>query len=129
MDIATREDIENLVNTFYDRVKIDNTIGLIFHQMIGQDWSHHLPIMYSFWSMVLLETGGYTGNPVKKHIEIDKRYQLTQEHFTRWMELWNDTVDNLYQGPKADEAKKRALLMKDLISMKVQWAREGKTIQ
>lgn len=128
-DISSREHIIELVNTFYDKVKKDETIGHIFHDIIGADWSHHLPIMYDFWTTILLHTAAYSGNPVKKHIDIDKRIRLEEKHYKRWQELWNETVDALFQGAVAEEAKKRAALMIQLIDMKVQWAREGKAIQ
>ncbi len=127
-DITTRQDIELLVNTFYDKVKKDDTIGFIFNQVIGEDWSHHLPIMYSFWETVLLQKAGYTGNPVKKHIDIDKQIPLQDAHYQRWVSLWNETVDSLFEGANADEIKNRASLMMNLISIKIQMARQGKTI-
>lgn len=128
-DIASRNDIIRLVDAFYDKVKQDDTIGFIFNTIIGSDWSHHLPVMYDFWTSVLLQTPAYTGNPIKKHIETDKRIRLEEIHYKRWLELWNETVDALYSGSIADESKKRAALMMELISTKVQWAREGKAIQ
>ena len=127
-DIRSREDIEMLVNSFYDKVGKDDVIGYIFQQIIGNDWSHHLPIMYSFWETVLLNKAGYSGNPVKKHIEIDKKVPLQQEHYERWLQLWHETLDNLFAGEVAETAKIRAAAMMQLIDMKVQWAREGKSI-
>lgn len=127
-DIRSREDIEMLVNSFYDKVRKDDVIGYIFQQIIGDDWSHHLPIMYSFWETVLLNKAGYSGNPVKKHIEIDKKVPLQQEHYERWLQLWHETLDNLFAGEVAETAKIRAAAMMQLIDMKVHWAREGKSI-
>ena len=128
-DINNRQDIENLISVFYDKVKTDDTIGYIFHTIIGDDWSHHLPIMHQFWETVLFNKPGYTGNPVKKHIEIDNRLPLKPEHFARWLALWNETIDELFAGPTADEAKKRASLMMQLISMKIDMSRRGNFIQ
>ncbi|HXS36921.1 MAG TPA: group III truncated hemoglobin [Flavipsychrobacter sp.] len=127
-DIQDRSDIEQLVNSFYDKVKKDNDIGPIFLNIIGNDWSHHLPIMYQFWETILLGVPGYTGNPVKKHMEIDRKIHLEDKHYAKWILLWTETVDELFTGSIAEEAKKRAKLMMDLISYKVSWAREGKTI-
>ncbi len=127
-DIKDDKDIEFLVNAFYDKVKKDDTIGHIFHKIIGEDWSHHLPIMYSFWGMVLLGKTGYAGNPVKKHVAVDRAVPLTEAHYARWVQLWNTTVDSLFAGEKAEEAKKRAAIMMQLISMKVQAARDNKSI-
>lgn len=129
MDIGTEADIQQLVDSFYGRVRADDVLGHIFQTIIGNDWSHHLPIMYNFWGMVLLQKGDYTGNPVQKHIAIDKQIPLQPAHYERWLELWKETVNELFAGPVADEAIKRATLMLSLISNKVQWARDGKLIQ
>jgi hemoglobin len=127
-DITTDNDIMLLVNTFYDKVRLDETIGHIFKNIIGDDWSHHLPIMYRFWGSVLLNTPGYTGNVIKKHVDIDKRITLQKEHYDRWLALWTETVDDLFVGENAEQAKNRASLMIHLIGMKVEMARLGKSL-
>lgn len=127
-DINNRQDVEQLVNTFYDKVKADTTIGHIFQTIIGDDWSHHLPVMYSFWETVLFGKAGYVGNPIKKHIDLDKQIPLEKAHYDRWQALWNETVDTLFAGPIADDAKYKAGNMVNLISMKVVMARDGKSI-
>lgn len=129
MDINTHKDIELLVNTFYDAVKNDTTIQHIFKAIIGDDWSHHLPVMYNFWGTVLLGEPGYSGNAVAKHIEIDKKIPLKKEHFQAWLRLWQATVDQLFTGPKAEEAKKRAQLMLQLISIKVEQSHDKNFIR
>lgn len=128
-DIQSRADIELLINSFYDKVKADVKIGFIFHDIIGADWSHHLPIMYQFWDMVLFTTPGYAGNPTRKHVDIDAKIKLTNEHFERWVELWDETIDQLFAGEKAEETKQRAQLMADLISAKVDMSGGGTLIQ
>ncbi|MCW3121825.1 MAG: hypothetical protein JWQ38_1317 [Flavipsychrobacter sp.] len=128
-DIVETVDIELLIDTFYDRVKQDATIGHIFSTIIGDDWSHHLPVMYRFWESVLFSKPGYTGNPIKKHIDIDKRIPFEKAHFDRWLELWNETVDSLFDGEIAAQAKNRAMLMANLISMKVEMSRDSNFIQ
>lgn len=128
-DVATRMDIELLVNSFYDKVRQDGVLGYIFGEIIGEDWSHHLPVMYMFWEMVLLNKQGYMGNPIGKHIEVDRRIRLEQWHYNRWLELWRETTDSLFAGPVAEEAKKRAGLMMELIKTKVENARNPNFIQ
>ena len=128
-DIRDKSDIELLVNSFYDRVKKDALIGFIFNNTIGPDWSHHLPIMYHFWNMVLFSAPGYAGSPVKKHVDLDKNIRLEKEHFERWQQLWDGTVDELFAGEIADMAKNKASLMANLISIKVEMGRTGNLIQ
>jgi hemoglobin len=128
-DLENKSDIEVLINSFYDRVKKDDTIGYIFNETIGADWSHHLPRMYDFWNMVLFSKPGYAGNPTRAHVDLDKKTPLKKEHFDRWVVLWNETVDSLYSGKIADLAKNRASLMANLISMKVEMSHDSNFIQ
>lgn len=128
-DIQTSTDIETLVDTFYHKIRNDATTGYIFNDIIGADWSHHLPVMYSFWESILFSRPGYQGNVIKKHIDADKKIPLEKEHFERWLELWNATIDELFSGTTATAAKTRAALMANLISIKVTMARDSKFIQ
>jgi hemoglobin len=119
-DITTTADVELLINTFYDKVKKDDTIGYIFNEVIGRDWSHHLPVMYKFWNMVLLTIPGYEGYPTRKHVEVNKQTPLKKEHFDRWLLLWDNTIDHLFKGEIADQAKTKAQLMAILIHIKIE---------
>ncbi|RYD58811.1 MAG: group III truncated hemoglobin [Sphingobacteriales bacterium] len=127
-DITTGEDIENLVNSFYSRARADETIGPVFNTIIGDNWSHHLPVMYQFWEMIAFGKQDYSGSPIGKHIAVDRKMPLTEAHYQRWLELWRRTVDDLFEGEKAEEVKKRAMLMIQLIELKVNTARGGKSL-
>lgn len=127
-DIETAVDIQHLVDSFYDGVRQDATLGPVFNNIIGDDWSHHLPVLYSFWSMVLLGTGGYTGQVIAKHIVVHQQMPLSEAHFSRWLQLWEETLDQNFSGPRAGEARKRARLMMDLIRLKIGAYRPGSTL-
>ena len=128
MDIETKEDIKTLVDTFYGRVRQDNRLGPIFNTIIGDHWEQHLPKMYAFWGMSLMGEGGYTGNAVQKHVAIDQQMPLQDAHFERWIGLWQQTVDELFEGKRAEDAKKKAELMLQLIRIKVDAGRTGKSL-
>lgn len=100
-DITNRDDIKLLVDRFYDQVKVDPTIGPIFAHV---DWPHHLPIMYNFWSSMLLGDQSYMGNPFQKHLPLP----LKTGHFQQWLKLFIKTVDENFEGQKAEEVKMRA---------------------
>ncbi len=127
-DIETKDDLVTLVNTFYDRVRRDELIGPIFNAIIGDDWSEHLPVMYTFWNTVLFGAEGYKGQAVGKHVEIDRKMPLKPEHFERWISYWRDTVDALFLGPNAERIKEKALTMLQLIQFKVEASRSGKSL-
>jgi len=111
-DIIARKDIEILVDSFYDRVRSDALLGPRFSHV---DWSKHLPIMYNFWSSLLLGDQTYHGNPFQKHADLP----LEQEHFTAWVKLFIEIVDENFKGEKADEIKIRAQNIAQLFQHKL----------
>lgn len=127
-DIETPTDVQHLVDSFYSRVRKDEMLGPVFNNIIGHDWTHHLPILYGFWEMVLLGTGGYTGQVIAKHIAVHQRLPLSEVHFSRWLALWEETLADSFSGPRADEARKRARLMMDLIRIKLDAYKPGSTL-
>ena len=118
-DIENRRDIQQLVNSFYDKVREDPSIGFIFNDIVKVNWEKHLPVMYDFWENTLFYTGGYTGNPMEMHQRLNKRVPLTAEHFNRWTQLFTSTVDELFKGEKALLAKQRAISISTLMQIKI----------
>jgi hemoglobin len=118
-DIENREDIEVLVNSFYDKVKADGILGPIFTVIIPVNWQVHLPVMYQFWDNAIFYTGGYTGNPMAMHAHIHKKIGLEEKQFDRWLELFNKTVDELFEGEKASLAKQRAYSIAKVMEQKI----------
>lgn len=100
-DITSREDIELLVDRFYERVRGDETISEFFRNV---NWVAHLPVMYSFWSSAILGEQSYRGNPFQKHLHLN----LGREHFEVWLTLFKKTVDDNFAGENANEIKARA---------------------
>jgi hemoglobin len=80
--------ISRLVESFYDTVRQDSMLGPIFAERI-EDWPHHLTRMKDFWASIMLESGRFNGNPMRKHIAIGG---LDEAHFTRWRSLWDRTL-------------------------------------
>lgn len=118
-DIENRDDIILLVNSFYDKVKINPLIGFIFNEVMAVNWARHLPLMYDFWENTLFYTGGYTGNPMEKHRRLNRVITLTTEHFKEWIHLFNLTVNELFSGEKAELVKLRALNIAKLMQIKI----------
>ncbi len=118
-DILTEADIQQLVDEFYKKVVADPLIGFIFTEVVQLSWQKHIPVMYSFWGSLLLGTNTYAGNPMIKHLELDKLVPLTKEHFERWLALWEGTVNENFEGPKADEAISRAKSIAGVMQLKI----------
>ena len=79
--------IEQLVRTFYDKIRRDPLLGPIFEARI-HDWEPHLQQMFRFWASVTLMAGTYHGNPMDKHRELP----VSAAHFERWLQLFDDTA-------------------------------------
>ncbi len=122
-DIETHEQVKLLVDTFYEKVGTNPVIGYIFTDVAKVNWEHHLPKMYSFWAAMILGDMRYTGNPMQTHINLSKMTPLTAKEFDEWLLLFNATVDELFEGPKATDAKLRALNISQLMLYKVQTAK------
>jgi hemoglobin len=118
-DIRNLEDIKLLVNSFYDKVKVDEFIGGFFTEVIAVDWEKHLPIMYAFWENVLFHTGSYNGNPMQQHMSLHKKSAMQKYHFDRWLSLFNETVDELFEGNNAIIIKQRALSIATVMQTKM----------
>ncbi len=115
-DIASPDDVRLLIERFYTHVRPDAEIGHFFTEL---DWDHHIPHITSFWNMLLLGVAGFQGDPVTVHKRIHGRLPMEQHHFMRWVELFSATVDELFAGPKADEAKQRAQAIAGMLHHKV----------
>ena len=123
-DISNRQDIQLLVDTFYIKVKADPIIGFFFTEVIQLNWDVHIPIMYDFWNSILFGKGGYKGNPVLKHVELHQKHPLENVHFDRWISLFSETVDELFEGNIATLAKSKANTMAQLMLYKIQQSGE-----
>lgn len=119
-DITERNDIEILINCFYEKVKANEIIGFIFNDVANVDWEKHLPRMYSFWASLLLGENSFTGNPMIKHIALNKLTRLTNHEFSEWLRLFNQTTDELFKGEKAEEAKLKASNIARLMLYKIE---------
>ncbi len=111
-DIVSQEDIQILVNTFYGKVLKDDLLSPFFQRL---NFEAHLPKMVHFWSFVLLDEAGYTTDVTQKHMHMP----LKKEHFDQWIFLFNETVDELFAGEKAELAKQRAFLIRWTIESKI----------
>ncbi|AOW09385.1 group III truncated hemoglobin [Flavobacterium gilvum] len=118
-DITNLEDIKLMVDTFYSNVRKDELIGSIFDEKIGDRWPEHLEKMYRFWQTILLEEHTYSGSPFPPH----KQLPVEKKHFTRWMEIFGETINSLFEGPLAEEAKLRAKNMAEMFNYKIEYFR------
>jgi hemoglobin len=119
-DITNEADIKRLVDTFYESINRDPLLAPIFNDHAKVNWAGHLPIMYRFWSSLLLGTTTYKGQPFTNHVPLP----ISREHFEQWITLFKQTVDSLFQGVKAEEAKLRAENIAHMFQYKLDWLKQ-----
>ncbi len=113
-DIRTFEDIQKLVNSFYGQIRKDELLGPIFNGHIPDEkWPEHLKTLSQFWEVNLLKDTGFRANPRGKHLGVDKNlnHSIEPQHFERWLQIWFVTLDSLYLGKVAEQAKVMAMNM------------------
>ncbi|MBD0778401.1 group III truncated hemoglobin [Maribacter sp. ANRC-HE7] len=119
-DIKNREDVSLLINTFYKKIRKDEILGPIFNNIIS-DWDAHLELLTDFWETQLFLKRKYYGNPVTAHQEVDDKtnHTISSEHFGFWLNLWFETLDELFEGETAWVAKNRAQKMSTMLFMQM----------
>ncbi|NRA10543.1 MAG: group III truncated hemoglobin [Crocinitomicaceae bacterium] len=111
-DIANEEDVELFIRSFYGKALHDERLAPFFKHM---DFENHVPKMIHFWAFVLLDRGGYKTDVTQLHLNMP----IKKEHFDIWIELFNGTIDSLFEGEKAKAAKERAFVMRSTIESKI----------
>ena len=128
-DINTREDVALLVDQFYKKVRANAILGPIFNQAIT-NWDQHLDHLTTFWESSLFMgkplKKKYIGNPLEVHVKVDQENNnsITEHHFGIWLNLWFETIEQLFAGENAELAKRRARKMGTFIHLKIFEARQ-----
>lgn len=110
-DIETRTDIDLIMRVFYEEAFLDDVIGFIFTDVAEVDIEKHLPVIADFWESVLFGDTAYAKpgrNPLEVHRLLDLKVKLTDEHFRRWLDLFCNSIDTEFRGPRAEFLKVRA---------------------
>ena len=130
-DINTREDVALLVDSFYVKIRNDETLVPIFNNAIN-DWEKHLNHLTTFWESSLFFSRKldkkYIGNPLEMHAKVDEENNnsITELHFGIWLNYWSQTLDELFEGEVADNAKRRARKIGSFLYLKIFEARSKK---
>jgi len=99
-DLLSPADVTKLIKTFYDKLLVSS----IKHYFIELNLDVHLPRVDSFWNATLFPEHAYAQNLMEKHFHLD----LKKEDFKVWLDLFWETIDELYSGENADSVKNRA---------------------
>lgn len=63
----------------------------------------------------------YAGNPLQKHVEVDKQFNnsINEFHFGTWLTIWHQTIDDMFEGSAAQLAKNRSRNMSTFINLEI----------
>ncbi len=118
-DILSRSDIKTLVDAFYKKVFADEKIGFFFVEVANIEVELHFQKITDFWGGILFQKMNYKGNPMETHLELNEKIALDTAHFERWLLLFNETIDEMFQGENTEKAKQSAISVAALIQTKL----------
>lgn len=118
-DIENNDDLYLLVDEFYKKLLCDSSIAYIFTEVVKIKLEEHLPILVTFWSQSLFNTGGYFKNLTNIHLDINAKEYLSPELFKIWLNHFNDSVDENFVGLNAEKIKTQALSIATVMQIKI----------
>lgn len=125
-DIENNDDLYLLVDAFYKKLLSDSSISYIFTEVVKIKLEEHLPILVTFWSQSLFNTGGYFKNLTNIHLDINAKEYLSPELFIIWLNHFNNSVDEKFSGSNAEKIKTQALSIATVMQIKIQNERKEK---
>ena len=118
-DIETRDDLMELMESFYAKLLADDTISYLFTDVAKIDLAHHLPVLVDFWDAVIFQSDTYHKNAMQPHLLLHGNSPLTKHHFETWLRYFKLSVDELFEGEKAFIIKERATSVATVMQIKI----------
>lgn len=123
-DIINLDDVKLVVDCFYEKVRQDDQLKDVFNNVIQDRWPAHLEKMYRFWQTVLLDEHTYYGSPFVPHAKLP----VGIEHFNQWLKLFYETVDENFEGAKAERMKWQGQRMAEMFHSKIEYYKNNPSI-
>ena len=112
-DLDSREQIGRFVDLFYQRLLADKELAPIFVDVAEVDLKVHLPHIKDYWCKLLLGEKGYQRHTMNIHRQLHGKRTLRREDFDRWLAFFVATVDDNFEGERAERAKQIAASIAD----------------
>ncbi len=118
-DISNREDLYLIVSEFYKKLLTNDEMKHFF-EMFQQNNSleKHLQILVDFWDNILFYSGTYNKNAMQPHIDLHQRKPFSKKHFEIWLQLFDETIDDNFEGKNTGIIKNRALSIATVMRIK-----------
>ena len=107
-DLNSRRRVEMFVDVFYLKVLADPVLAPIFIDVAAIELDQHLLHIKDYWCKLLLGETAYQRHTMKIHRQLHGKRPLLEEDFQRWLKLFVTSVDEHFQGEKAERAKRVA---------------------
>jgi hemoglobin len=121
-DIKNYSDLQLCITRFYELLATDKMLNPIFYDMLGHgNWTNHINKIADFWDTVLFAGTNYKGQSFLPHATM----QLEQKHFDQWLALFAQSINENFEGPKAEEAIAKAKTMAILFMSKINYYKEN----
>ena len=120
-EIEDRADLERMLELFYQKAFQDDLISHFFLEVVPLNLEHHIPVIADFWESVLLDGRSYRKNVMEIHLNISRISKIKKEHLDRWVKLFTETIDELFEGEKATLAKQRAASIATMMHLKIDY--------
>ncbi|UQN09478.1 group III truncated hemoglobin [Deinococcus sp. QL22] len=92
-------ELRALLWAFYGAVMQDGLLAPVFRTKLGPfpgaGWPVHIARLAGFWRAVTGSPSHYRGQPALAH----RHLGIGAEHFDRWLELWQDTLNGQQRLP------------------------------
>jgi hemoglobin len=117
-DIQNRDDLLLLMQQFYKKLLVDDSISYFFTDVAKIKLEHHLPVLVDFWDSILFQTGTYQKNAMQPHLALHQKSPLQKHHFETWLRYFKESVDELFSGNNAFIIKERATSIATVMQIK-----------
>jgi hemoglobin len=117
-DLLNKKDIKKLVHSFFEKAKQDKILEHFFNN-VNFNEKKHILTMCKFWENALFYSGNYVGNPMQTHMDINSKSALNTNHFSKWIQLFNETVDELFEGENAETIKQKAFNVSTILQIRL----------
>lgn len=122
-DITSAADITFLIETFYQRT-LQNPELAFFLEPISRQAQHRNRVT-DYWVSHLMRSGS-SMIPMKPLLDVVRSLDepLERYHFEEWSRMWKATIDEFFEGEKANEAKEHGHYLSRFLYMKSMLVRE-----
>jgi hemoglobin len=103
-DLDSKDAIARLVDAFYARVLVDPILRPLFVDAGQIQLDKHLPLIRAYWEKLLLGEKGYNRHTMNIHRAVSARQHFEPAAFLRWLSLFEQTIEEHFEGPGADRA-------------------------